>query len=173
MHYDGPYGGGAGWGRPVGSILQTNVNARVTYHVSSLIFVAPAFWVFFVWRRVSAVPACRVGCLPVNIRRQAKDLPFLGSECVVFLSFFSRCSLRSLTGVCRMRAPWPPSEGTLRSPQRASWASSGGSVGWGWAPASSASPSLASLALGALLAVRLVCGTVLKGGVSTMEGQCG
>eukprot|EP00967_Tisochrysis_lutea_P003501 scaffold4173_cov29-Tisochrysis_lutea.AAC.1 len=36
---------------------------------------------------------------------------------------------------------WPPSGGTCEAPQRASWGSSGGSVGWGFGPGPPASPS--------------------------------
>ena len=54
----------------------------------------------------------------------------------VLITAYLQADLRKvpLTGVRCLRAQWSPSEGTLGSPQRASWASSGGSGGWGWAP---------------------------------------
>lgn len=53
---------------------------------------------------------------------------------------------------------WPPSGGSLGAPQRASWGPAPGAVEAEAVPlASPASPSLASLALGDLLAASVVC----------------
>ena len=68
VHYDGPDGWGAGWGRPVISIsADKRKHSRLLPFFLSSCFAAPASSVVFVWRRAYAVPARRAWCRPRDI----------------------------------------------------------------------------------------------------------